>query len=88
MAEVVLFQHANFHGAHKHLFRSESNLNAPDDKAFNDQVSSFVVLSGRWQFFRDSNFQGPSSQVFGPGLYNWVEAVNIPNDSISSVRLT
>ncbi|CUI07444.1 beta/gamma crystallin family protein [Massilia antarctica] len=87
MAEIVLFEHANYHGAHKHLFASETNLNAPDDNFFNDKVSSFVVLSGRWQFYRDSNFQGPGSQVFGPGRYNWVEAVNVPNDSISSVRL-
>ncbi|NHZ97632.1 beta/gamma crystallin-related protein [Massilia sp. CCM 8734] len=86
MAEIVLFEHANYHGAHKHLFTSETNLNAPDDNFFNDKISSFVILSGRWQFYRDSNFQGPASRVFGPGLYNWVEAVNIPNDSISSVR--
>ncbi|NHZ35148.1 beta/gamma crystallin-related protein [Massilia rubra] len=87
MAEIVLFEHANYHGAHKHLFTSETNLNAPDDNFFNDKTSSFVILSGRWQFYRDANFQGPASQVFGPGLYNWTEAVNIPNDSISSVRL-
>ncbi|NHZ82966.1 hypothetical protein F2P44_27360 [Massilia sp. CCM 8695] len=86
MAEIVLFEHANYHGAHKHLFGSETNLNAPDDNFFNDRISSFVVLSGRWQFYRDSNFHGPASQVFGPGRYNWVEAVNVPNDSISSVR--
>ncbi len=86
MSEIVLFDHANFHGAHKHLYSSESNLAASDDNYFNDKISSFVVTSGRWQFFRDSNFSGPASNVYGPGNYNWVEAVNIPNDSVSSVR--
>jgi hypothetical protein len=86
MSEIVLFQHANFHGAHKHLYGSESNLNAADDNFFNDKISSFVITSGSWQFFRDSNFSGPASNVFGPGRYNWVESVGIPNDSISSVR--
>ena len=88
MGHIVLFEHRSLHGAHKHLFESEANLNASDDNFFNDRVSSFVILEGRWQFFRDSNFHNPSSNVFGPGVYNWVEDVGIPNDSISSVRLT
>ena len=38
VAQVILFQHANFHGAHKHVFVEEANLNAGDDNSFNDQV--------------------------------------------------
>lgn len=30
MPHVILFEHANFHGAHKHVFDPESNLNAGD----------------------------------------------------------
>ncbi|MBD0370941.1 MAG: beta/gamma crystallin family protein [Pyrinomonadaceae bacterium] len=86
MAEIVLFEHINFRGAHKHLYGSEGNLAAPDDNFFNDKISSFVVVSGSWQFFRDINFAGPASNVFGPGRYSWVESVGIPNDSVSSVR--
>ncbi|WP_420800207.1 beta/gamma crystallin-related protein [Paraburkholderia tagetis] len=86
MSEIVLFEHINFHGAHKHLYSSEPNLASPDDNFFNDKISSFVVLSGSWQFFRDINFTGPASGIFGPGRYNWVENVGIPNDSISAVR--
>ncbi|HEX8988829.1 MAG TPA: beta/gamma crystallin-related protein [Rhodocyclaceae bacterium] len=86
MAEIVLFQHINFHGAHKHLFTSEPNLAARDDPYFNDQISSFVIVSGSWQFYRDVNYSGPASNVFGPGVYNWVENIGIPNDSISSIR--
>jgi hypothetical protein len=87
MAEIVLFIHKNFRGSHKHLFASEANLNSSDDSAFNDAVSSFVILSGRWQFFRDSNFGNPASQVMGPGKYPWVENNGTQNDSISSVKL-
>lgn len=85
MAEIILFEHINFHGAHKHLFTSEPNLNASDDNFFNDAVSSFVVVSGWWQFSRDADYNGPDSQWFGPGIYNWVENVGVPNDSVSSV---
>ncbi len=86
MAEIILFEHINFHGAHKHLYGSEANLAAADDNFFNDKISSFVITSGRWQFFRDINYSGPASGVFGPGRYNWVENVGISNDSVSSVR--
>ncbi|MEI6847427.1 MAG: beta/gamma crystallin-related protein [Chlorobiaceae bacterium] len=86
MSEIVLFEHANFHGAHKHLFASEPNLNAPDDNYFNDKISSFVVVSGQWQFFKDLNYSGLASRIFGPGVYNWVESYGFPNDTITSVR--
>ena len=86
MEELVLFEHPNFRGNHKHLYGSEPNLNDPQDRSFNDKVSSFVIVAGTWQFFRDSNYSGPASNVFGPGRYNWVENIGIPNDSISSVR--
>jgi hypothetical protein len=83
---VILFEHANFHGAHKHVFGAESNLNAGDDDFFNDCVSSIVVLAGTWEFFRDAGFQGQYPAVLGPGLYPWVESVNIKNDDMSSLR--
>ena len=43
-AHIILFEHANFHGAHKHVFLEEANLNADDDKFFNDKTSSFVIV--------------------------------------------
>ena len=86
MSEIVLFEHANFRGQHKHLYGSENNLAAQEDNFFNDKVSSFVIVSGTWQFFRDINFTGPASNVLGPGRFSFVESVGIPNDSVSSVR--
>jgi hypothetical protein len=87
MAEIVLFEHEDYRGQHRHIYRDEPRLDADNDNFWHDRVTSFVVVSGRWQFFRDRNFGEPASAVFGPGTYRWVEAVNIPNDSIDSVRL-
>jgi Beta/Gamma crystallin len=83
--QVILFQDANFHGAHKHVFDHETNLNAPDDDSFNDRVSSIVVFSGNWKFFKDSGFQNPYPVVLGPGLYNFVGKFKITNDDMSSL---
>jgi Beta/Gamma crystallin len=84
---LILFADSNCSGAHKHVFESKSFLSD-----FNDVVSSFVILSGQWQFFVDANFvgqvpaTGPTS--IGPGVYNSVTAVlgTNTNDRISSVR--
>ena len=86
MPHVILFEHANFHGAHKHVFGPEPNLNAGDDNFFNDRVSSIVVLEGTWAFFRNSNFNGQYARTLGPGLYPFVGNVDIQNDDMSSLR--
>ena len=87
-SHVMLFEHANFHGAHKHVFTREPNLNAQDDNYFNDKVSSFVILSGLWVFCSDWQFQNPyaGGRQFGPAIDgSWVEAVGIKNDDMSSL---
>jgi len=88
MAHVILFEHAGFHGAHKHVFRDEANLNSGDDHFFNDRTSSIVVLEGNWEFFIDAGHVGKLGRTLGPGLYDWVEAALGPssNDRISSLR--
>src|SRR5258708_31107895 len=86
--EVVLFIDADLHGAHKHIYDQEPNLNAGDDNGFNDQVSSLAVLSGNWQFFADSNFNQPYPPILGPGIYRFVGNVGIKNDDLSSLRPT
>src|SRR5262249_16863824 len=88
MAHVILFQHKNFPGAHKHVFGAYPTLDASDDNFFNDKVSSIVVLEGRWEFFADSNFHSKTGATLSPGDYPDVTApgVNIQNDAISSLR--
>ena len=76
----------SFHGAHKHVLRAEANLNAPDDNYFNDRVSSLVVFSGQWDFFRNSNFQTSYGVVLSKNIYPFVGDVGIRNDDMSSLR--
>ncbi|HEY7200800.1 MAG TPA: beta/gamma crystallin-related protein [Candidatus Dormibacteraeota bacterium] len=85
--EVILFEHANFRGRHRHVLNAEDNLNADDDDGFNDSVSSIVVVSGSWQFFRNSGFDDDYPSILGPGVYPWVEDVDIRNDDLSSLRV-
>jgi hypothetical protein len=88
MAEIILFANSNFHGAHRHVYTDEANLNHSDDDSFNDNVSSIVVLEGNWRFYRDADFKIPYTPVLGPGLYSFVGNFDIENDQISSLKLT
>jgi hypothetical protein len=83
MAEVILFEHANFHGAHKHLFTSETNLDA---SSFKGLTSSIVIISGTWEFYRGWDYEGLEARL-GPGLYGYVGNYGITNDALSSVQL-
>jgi Beta/Gamma crystallin len=86
MAHVILFEKANFHGAHKHVVDAEPNLNAPDDSFFNDKVRSLVVIEGSWAFCRDWKFAGQYADILGPGLYANVGTASIHPDDMSSLR--
>jgi hypothetical protein len=86
--EIILFEHINFRGRHKHVFGAEPNLNAGDDSFFNDRVSSLVVLGGNWEVFRHSEYREPYAVVLGPGRHPWVGAIGITNDDMSSLRPT
>lgn len=67
MAIVTLFEHNSFHGAHKHVFDYEPNLNASDDNFFNDRVSSLVVEDDEWAFYRHGDYVGQYAHRLGPG---------------------
>ncbi len=73
-SHILLFEHANFHGAHKHIVAAEANLNASDDNFFSDKVSSIAVLSGEWLFCRDANFINPyrNGLALNKGAYSFV----------------
>jgi hypothetical protein len=86
MPEVVLFEHSNFRGAHKHVFVAEPDLDRDDDNFFNDRVSSIVIVEGEWEFYRDDNFRNQLGPTLGRGTYARVTDVDIPHDSISSLR--
>ena len=97
MAELILYVDGNFGGLHTHIFESTprfTQLALGGNGSgiignWNDRVSSFIIISGTWQFFKDENcrsLQGPIEGL-GPGRYNSVNAVGIDNDALSSVKL-
>jgi hypothetical protein len=53
---LIVFKHLNFRGHHRYIFGQERNLNHYADQSPNDQISSFVVLSGTWKLYRHANF--------------------------------
>ena len=83
--EIIIFEHANFRGAHRHIINEEPNLNHQDDNYLNDKVSSVLVIKGSWLFYRHENYYGVYPQGLGPGAYPWIGAVQIENDQISSL---
>lgn len=82
LPEIVVYEHIDFGGWN---FRTNLNVVYIGD-AMNDQISSFVVVSGRWQFYRHRDYGEALGPVLGPGYYRWVEDVGIPNDHISSFK--
>jgi hypothetical protein len=90
MAEIILFEHANFQGRRKSVFGDIPNLNSPTDNDFNDITSSIIVVSGTWECFPDWNYEGTPSRLLTQGFYSSVSSTNnvgIPNDSLSSIKL-
>jgi hypothetical protein len=85
-AHIVIFQHRDCRGHHRHIFEQERNLNHPEDRSLNDSMSSFVILEGKWQFFRHANFGVPYAAILGPGVYRWVGDHGIENDQVSSLK--
>lgn len=83
---LIVFSEKDLHGRHWHVFTAIPSL---IDVSFtwDDNISSFVVLAGQWQFYRGRNFTDPVGTVFGPGVYPVVEAVGIPNKVVSSIGL-
>ncbi len=85
LGHMILFEHSNFDGNHRHVIDTISNFNNVSG-GINDQISSIVILDGTWDFFRDVNFTNRMATL-GVGDYPDVTVVGIANDSLSSVRL-
>lgn len=77
---VALYEDAEYAGR---SINSSGSRNLQDE-GFNDQVSSIVVRSGRWEFCTDADFRGRCTTL-GPGRYRNLKDMGI-NDAISSFR--
>ena len=80
---IYLFEDVDCRQGYSPNSASASNLN---DFGFNDKTRSFLVLNGTWELFTDVNYSG-SSQQFGPGIYSSMDDTNLPDYSISSIKL-
>jgi hypothetical protein len=82
MARITVYKDGDFQGESKDFTGA-----AYVGKNFNDTISSFIVHDGNWQFYKDADAENPVGRVFNAGeKVNWVEAVGISNDSISSLQ--
>jgi hypothetical protein len=79
-AEITLYSDADFNGRQMTVQGPVSNVTGA---GFNDQTSSIVVHSGRWEVCTAANFQG-ECVMLRPGEYPRLDATF--NDKISSVR--
>ena len=86
--EVVVYRDADYGGGD---WRTNLTQVKYVGDSWNDCISSIVVVSGTWTFYADADFNageagGGIQKTLGPGYYPWVEAEDIPNDTISSFQ--
>lgn len=84
--QMIVFSERGLQGRHWHIFGDVPNIGEVS-LTWDDNISSFVVLAGQWQFYRDRCFQTPVGGLFGPGVYPALSDVGVPNDAISSIQL-
>ena len=81
-AQITFYEHDEFQGR---SFNPGAQLSSFSTAGFNDQASSAIVTSGRWEVCEDDAFAG-RCVILRPGQYPSFCAMNM-NDRISSVRV-
>lgn len=82
IVEIVAFGAHGLLGDHIHIFGNTSDLGK-----WGNNISSMVIISGRWEFFDSKDFQGTRMGEFGPGTYLNVKDYGLKDKGISSIRL-
>jgi hypothetical protein len=86
LPELVVFDHVGFKGA---AARTNLSFHYLGD-FWNDRISSLIIVSGVWRFYRDDYYKGDSWEL-GPGYYESFFKDKGPDDVISSflaIKLT
>lgn len=84
LPELVIYSDSNFRGK-----EARTNLAWYQVGDWNDQLSSFVVVSGTWELFQNEKFneQAPGLKwVVKPGYYASNEVAGFPDGQVSSFR--
>ena len=81
MPELVIFDHVGFKGA---ACRTNLSFHYLGD-FWNDRISSVIIVSGVWRFYRDDYYKGDFWDL-GPGFYESFFKDRGPDDVISSFQ--
>ena len=81
LPELVIYDHICFGGAY-----ARTNLSFLYIGDFwDDRISSVIVVSGIWRFYRDEYYKGPHWDL-GPGYYESFFTEKGPDDVVSSFQ--
>ncbi len=81
LPELMIYDHIGFGGAYA---RTHLSFHYVGD-FWNDRISSLIVVSGVWRFYRDEYYKGPHWDL-GPGYYESFFTEKGPDDVISSFQ--
>ena len=81
LPEVVIYDHICFGGAYA---RTNLSFHYIGD-FWNDRISSLIVVSGVWRFYRDEYYKGDHWDL-GPGYYESFFTAKGPDDVVSSFQ--
>jgi hypothetical protein len=81
LPELVVYDHICFKGAYA---RTNLSFHFLGD-FWNDRISSLIVVSGIWRFYRDDYYKGDHWDL-GPGFYESFFTEKGPDDVVSSFQ--
>ena len=81
LPELVVYDHIGFKGAYA---RTNLSFHFLGD-FWNDRISSLIVVSGVWRFYRDDYYKGDHWDL-GPGYYESFFTEKGPDDVVSSFQ--
>jgi hypothetical protein len=81
LPEVIVYDHIGFKGAYA---RTNLSFHFLGDY-WNDRISSLIVVSGVWRFYRDEYYKGDHWDL-GPGFYECFFTEGGPDDVVSSFQ--
>jgi len=81
LPEVIVYDHVGFKGAYA---RTNLSFHFLGD-FWNDRISSLIVVSGVWRFYRDEYYKGDHWDL-GPGFYECFFTEQGPDDVVSSFQ--
>ncbi len=81
MPEIIIYDCAGFRGAYARTNLSFHYLG----NFWNDRISSLIIVSGVWHFYRDEYYKGDCWEL-GPGFYECFFMEKGPDDVVSSFK--